>query len=344
MFTVVKKLGGEDDSDATPGYSPESGYSPFQSYSELGPQEEPSERDNPFVRRIHCWLDTLTLCEQLPTRPPPSVKVTSWDAHVMYDFIRNRERSLLEKPAVEFLNQDAIDVALDLLATGKSQRPLVLNLADDSWAGGCVGQGSGAQEESLFRRTNYHQTLAQVPALYPIKDNEAVYSPEVTVLKSSESDGWQLYPAEQRPVLAFVACPGLRYPELVDEADFLSMEHGCGIHAYSEERRRSSEAYEPRLKEEDVTILKEKIGIILQIAKQYKHDAIVLGALGCGAWRNPPKHVAEIFKSVLEAYEGMTPYRVVFAILSTPDDTYIVRRRMDGRKSTCDVFEDVFRE
>lgn len=317
MFTVVKKLGGDDDSDAIPGYSP------FQSYSELGPQEEPSERDNPFVRRIHCWLDTLTLCEQLPTRPPPSVKVTTWDSHVMYDFIRNRERSPSEMPAVEFLNQDAIDVALDLLATGKSQRPLVLNLADDSWAGGCVGQGSGAQEESLFRRTNYHQTLAQDPALYPIKDDEAVYSPEVTVLKSSESDGWQLYPVDQRPVLAFVACPGLRYPELVDEADFLSTE--------------------PRLKEEDVTILKEKIGIILQIARQYKHDAIVLGALGCGAWRNPPKHVAEIFKSVLEAYEGMVPYRVVFAILSTPDDAYIVRQRMDGRKSTCDVFQDVFR-
>lgn len=337
MFTVIKKLGDEDNSDATPGYSP------FLSESELGPSET---SDNPFVRRIDCWLDTLALCEQLPTKPPPSVKVTTWNAHVMYDFIKNRERrkenislrgnleSSLEQwspskmPAVEFLNQDAIDVALDLLSTGKAQRPLVLNLADDSWPGGCVAQGSGAQEESLFRRSNYHQTLNQDPAFYPIKDDEAVYSPEVTILKSSEEDGWELYPVDQRPVLAFVACPGLRYPELVDDqrnaSDFLST------------------AYEPRLKKEDVTILKEKIGIILQTARQYKHDAIVLGALGCGAWRNPPKHVAEIFKSVLEAYEGMVPYRVVFAILSTPDDNNIVRRRMDGRKTTCDVFQDVF--
>jgi uncharacterized protein (TIGR02452 family) len=308
MFTVVKLGEYTSASDFTCNYSP---------YSESSPSER---SDNPFVRRINCWLDTLALCEQLPIKPPASVKAKSWDTHVMYDFIKNRERRKENEPAIEFLNKDAIDVALDLLATGKSQRPLVLNLADDSWPGGCVAQGSGAQEESLFRRSNYHQTLISDHTLYPIKDEEAVYSPEVIIVKSSEEDGWELYPVDQRPVLAFVACPGLRYPELVDDEDD-----------------------EPRLKEEDVTRLKEKIGVILQIARQYKHDAIVLGALGCGAWRNPPKHVAEIFKSVLDTYEGMTPYRVIFAILSTPDDNNIVRQRMSGRKSTCDIFQHVFK-
>jgi hypothetical protein len=259
---------------------------------------------------------------------------------------------------VDFLNQDAIDVALDLLSTGKAHRPLVLNLADDIFAGGCVNQGSGAQEESLFRRTNYYQTLVnnsqsaqgtvhsdnlvvlgllrsrrslcegykerqpsdQTDALYPIENGEAVYSPEVTILKSSEETGWQLYPVDQRPVLAFVACPGLKYPEwIVDE--------------YGEHRLTS----------EDVQILKDKIAVIIQVAAQYKHDAIVLGALGCGAWRNPIKHVAEIFKSVLDAYEGLVPY-VVFAILSTSDEHYnIVRSRENhSKKSTCEIFQEVF--
>ena len=284
---------------------------------------------NPFVRRIDCWLDTRRLCEELyneGTRPPPSVKVTDWDSHRMHEFIKQRTwrqqngQWSPREPTVDFLNQDAIDVALDLVSTGKSLRPLVLNLADDIFAGGCVNQGSGAQEESLFRRSNYYQTLVQDDALYPIENGEAVYSPEVTILKSSEETGWQLYPVDQRPVLAFVACPGLKYPEwIVDE--------------YGEHRLTS----------EDVQILKEKIGVIIQVAVQYKHDAIVLGALGCGAWRNPIKHVAEIFKSVLDAYEGLVPY-VVFAILSTTDEHYnIVRsREKNSKKSTCEIFQDVF--
>ena len=54
-----------------------------------------------------------------------------------------------------------------------------------------------------------------------------------------------------------------------------------------------------RLKPEDCERLKIKVRLILQIAIQKGHDAVVLGALGCGAWRNPPQHVAEIFQEVL---------------------------------------------
>ena len=315
-----------------------------QASSPVGSYSSDSDKGNPFVRRIDCWQDTRRLCEELPLRPPPSIKVTDWDTYRMHEFVKQIERrkqnvshwgnlskstrhsdfSLDQwsprEPTVDFLNQDAIDVALDLLSTGKALRPLVLNLADDLFAGGCVNQGSGAQEESLFRRTNYFQTLEQDDALYPIEDGEAVYSPEVTILKSSEETGWQLYPVDQRPVLAFVACPGLKYPE------WIVGENG-----------------EYQLTSEDVQILKEKIGVIIQVAVQYKHDAIVMGALGCGAWRNPIKHVAEIFKSVLDAYEGLVPY-VVFAILSTTDDHYnIVRSRENhSKKSTCEIFQDVF--
>lgn len=311
MFTV-KKLGAEDNS---------TDYSPYLPDPVL-------ETNNPFVLRIKCWNDTEALCEQLAYRPPPSVKVVS-EVRMLYEMVQRRNQMKMNgqwSPVtqVDFLNQDAIDVALDLLATKRALRPLVLNLSDDCWAGGCVEQGSGAQEESLFRRTNYHQTLVQDPALYPILDGEAVYSPEVTILKSSEESGWQLYPVDQRPVLAFVACPAIKYPELVED------EYGGSS--------------EPRLKEEDVSRLKVKIGVIIETAARYRHDAIVLGAMGCGAWRNPAKHVAEIFKSVLDTYEGMVPY-VVFAILSTSDDKYIVRQRNregTGRISTCEIFEDVF--
>lgn len=269
---------------------------------------------NPFVDRIDCWHDTRAICEKMQL-PHPSVKV-------FYDPTwRNMAKRRMSM--VQFVNKDAIDLALELMETN-GPRPLVLNLSDDCFAGGCVNQGSGAQEESLFRRTNYFQTLTD--EFYPIEEDEAVYSPEVTVIKTSEATGWQLIPEVNRPILSFVACPGLKYPELEGESDFSDTKIDK----------------EPRLLEEDVEILKRKIALVIQTAVQYKHDTIIFGAMGCGAWRNPPKHVAEIFKYVLDSYDGVV-LNYIFAILSVKDDNYIVRRRQDHQKPTCDVFKEVFR-
>jgi uncharacterized protein (TIGR02452 family) len=57
-----------------------------------------------------------------------------------------------------------------------------------------------------------------------------------------------------------------------------------------------------------------KLRLIFQIAQSEGHDALVLSALGCGAFRNPPSHMAELFKQVLD--EGWRrAFRVVrFAI------------------------------
>jgi len=40
----------------------------------------------------------------------------------------------------------------------------------------------------------------------------------------------------------------------------------------------------------------------------------VLGAFGCGAFANPPKHVAEIFRKVIKEFDGYFA-EIVFAIL-----------------------------
>jgi len=41
------------------------------------------------------------------------------------------------------------------------------------------------------------------------------------------------------------------------------------------------------------------IRLIFQIAKEKGITHLVLGALGCGAYRNPPAKVAQIFKQVI---------------------------------------------
>lgn len=61
---------------------------------------------------------------------------------------------------------------------------------------------------------------------------------------------------------------------------------------------------------------KRKIRCMLATGLLYGHDSLVLSALGCGAFRNPPLHVAELFKEVLSEEEFVNRYKhISFAIL-----------------------------
>ena len=216
-----------------------------------------------FNRRISVWRDTEATA---PHHQGKSVKFT-------------HERGFAMPPRfprtdVRVVDIDSIDAALQL-AQSSGRRPLVLNLADDCFPGGCVSTGSGAQEESLFRRTSLCRTLTM--HFYPIRDDEAVYSPCVVVMKASEAQGFARL-AEPLPTLDFVACPAIRHPQLAEGGD--------------------------TLRDEDVTRLEIKVETVLQVAYKKGHGALVIGAMGCGAWRNPPSHVAQIMRRVIERYPG----------------------------------------
>jgi hypothetical protein len=273
-----------------------------------------ARRLNIFEKRIHCWHDTLNRSNQSEP-PPPSVKTTH---AANAEFPRK-----FPKTNVAFFDMDAIDCCLV-----HSPNALVLNLADDLFPGGDVKGGAGAQEEALFRRTNYYQTLRQ--ELYPIRYGEAVYSPSVSVFKTSEQTGWAVdaaalklcentgrtvFDTEKVPHVSFVACPGIKYPDTV-------VVNG-----------------EVQLNPADVAHLKLQIQTIIQTAIRYNHETIVFGALGCGAWRCPSKHVAQIFKEVLPAYDG-TVLNWYFAILNTSDEN--CRKSRNNGRATIEVFRDVF--
>lgn len=235
-----------------------------------------------FAKRVRVWQETLQLIDRLPL-PPPATK---------YKYSREVQPLKLYKNCVVTVwNADTIFVGTELLRYGS--RPVLLNLGDDKVPGGCVESGSGAQEESLCRCTNYIKSLDT--SFYPLDPDEGIYSPCVTVLRASEEHGWAWLSKPYQ--IDFVCVPGLYFPRV---------ENG-------------------RLTEADVRKLKTKINLILQIACTHNHDSVVLGALGCGAWANPPEHVAEIFKEVLQEWDGC--FRVViFAILDTTGDNYIGRR------------------
>ena len=175
------------------------------------------------------------------------------------------------------LRRDSTDAGLALARAGL--RPLVLNMADVRRPGGCVAAGGGMQEESLFRRSNYHRSLA--PAFYPINADEAVYSPGVLVFRAGEEAGFARAEPE---ALAFVACPGVSMPA------------------------------RDRLGDADAEALARKVRLILRVAREHGHDALVLGALGCGAFGCPAAHVARVFRAEIAACAHAFA-RVEFAVL-----------------------------
>jgi uncharacterized protein (TIGR02452 family) len=72
----------------------------------------------------------------------------------------------------------------------------------------------------------------------------------------------------------------------------------------------------------DRDLMAEKMRIILRTAIRNQHRQIVLGALGCGAFQNPPVEVAMLWKKVLTEPEfgGGWWEDVVFAVLSGNND------------------------
>ena len=62
-----------------------------------------------------------------------------------------------------------------------------------------------------------------------------------------------------------------------------------------------------------------RVKAVLNAAAMSGHTNLVLGAWGCGAFGNPPTHVARIFKEELESYQGVFA-AVVFAIIDPVND------------------------
>jgi uncharacterized protein (TIGR02452 family) len=246
-----------------------------------------------FQKRIDCYRDTTKLAKLYYPISTPSIKYI-FDETFTFQPKYNTE--------IMVVNIDTIDAAIKFIE--KKYSPLVLNLADDVMPGGCVEMGSGAQEESLFRRSNYFLSLQYNNQYYPIRFNEAIYSPKITVFKDNEANGWQLY--SKPVVMDFIACPGLKYPKT--EMQTLTQSDGDG----------DSNGIK-RLCAGDIEILKNKIRLIFQIGYKNNHNVLILGALGCGAWRSPPEHVAEIFNEVCKEYNGMFRY-VIFAVLRGSGD------------------------
>jgi uncharacterized protein (TIGR02452 family) len=235
---------------------------------------------NIYYDRIKTFKDTVEYTEKYFNTCEKSIK------HSNISNINYEKCNTFEETDITVLNEDTIDVYLKYI----NYSPVLLNLADPSIPGGCVNTGASAQEENIFRRTNYYKTLEM--KFYPLLNNELVYSPSVKLFKTSEETGYKLI---KKPVnISIIACPSVRHPELI--SDFSDFKH------------RSDKLLQYR-----------KICMIFKTAIIHNHNVIILSALGCGAFKCPSEIVAKLFKKAINKYKKYFK-SIVFAIKQPVDN------------------------
>ena len=182
----------------------------------------------------------------------------------------------------------------------------VLNFASAVNPCGGVTIGAKAQEECLCRSSNLAPCLKQqylmkeyyMPhriAQDPMCSDKLIYTEGVTVFKD-DSEVPQLMPEDEWFNVDVITCaaPNISHIENVDE-DELS------------------------------NVFISRIKAILNAAIKNNTEVIILGAFGCGAFKNPPQLVAEVFKKVLVDEEYKNYFEeVVFAIKKSSDDNFAI--------------------
>ena len=242
------------------------------------------------VPLIRVYQHTLKYCENDRFPRIPSTKYNYLDVEFSDDKFLEKYVSLAVPPKIMVENIDSFEMAIKIYgSTNNDINPLVLNLASDYKPGGGVGSGAKAQEEDLFRKSNYACVLDK--GMYPLKTEEVVYSPSVFIIKDNVYDLLKV-PVE----VSCLAVAALRNPKIT-----------------------TSNGQEKYFRQIDAEVMQNKIDMIFKVALRHGNLDLVLGALGCGAFHNPPDDVANMFRKSIEKY-GKYFRTIGFAILSKKDN------------------------
>ncbi|MGN1282181.1 MAG: TIGR02452 family protein, partial [Succinivibrio sp.] len=185
------------------------------------------------------------------------------------------------------------EAARDALRANASHKVAVVNFANSFCPGGGVRSGCRAQEESLCRISTLYPVIHDNSILeekYYIPNRKKnsvlatdalIYSTGITVFKS-DTDLPEILPESQwyDVDVITIAAPDLRYmyqPVNVEFRPFIE----------------SAQLYAMHLK---------RAVHLLSVAASYGVDYLVLGAFGCGAFRNDPKVVAKAYAQALDLF------------------------------------------
>lgn len=222
--------------------------------------------------------------------------VTPQDSYQLSQMVKpNGENETI----IEVVNTTTLKAVQTLLEEG-FENIAALNFASAKNPGGGFLNGSNAQEENLARNTALYESLTSKMEMYEhnrklntcLYSDYMIYSPNVVVFRDDNGN-------------------------LLDKPYQVSIISSPAVNAGVVRTK------EPMANKNRINLVMEKrMEKILSLGIIENHDAIVLGAFGCGVFKNNPDFVARTFKKLLLNNPKIKNQykKVVFAVLDTSQD------------------------
>lgn len=298
-----KSWGGDDYNPKSRGQHRDSHYTPKGGGKGRGGKREYRERDDFREENKQKYWDTLRYASD-PTEPDYSGKTLLLTTEFLENAVTD-VKPRFENMTVEVVNDKTMTVAKAQLDDGVTtqEKMMVLNMASKYKPGGGVKSGSHAQEEHEFGiKTNMMLKLSDALYEHEIQHDWVILQRDITCMKDENLD---LLPPDEMFTFPMLACAAVKI-HYNDIGKHLTYDKD-GYSVYRNNTFRK--------------LMDGKIHNIFMTAYHYGYDTLVLGALGCGAYNNPPKEVTAIFLKYLEKYRNCFK-KVVFAIYSRSDDNF----------------------
>ena len=260
-------------------------------------------------KNVQIFQDTMDLINTDPAlreSTETAKKNTFLYAHNPEIIQRTRPSAHAAKKSVT--KERTIECALRL-SKETSGRTAALNFASPKHPGGGVANGASAQEEAICRITNLYPCLCAMRdknIFYDTKQkspytDKVLYSRDITVIKSDEDE-----------------------PVLLAENERIKIDIvTCAAPNQSGQKIPENELYK---------IIEKRIMGVLDACIENGAVNIVLGAWGCGAFRNPPQVVINAMMSAIAHNYNFAFDNIVFAVFARKHE-----------QINYEVFEETFR-
>ncbi|RMZ37089.1 hypothetical protein AFCA_008083 [Aspergillus flavus] len=275
-------------------------------YDDTRATEATHHRD--VLRRIA--KETLKVIPDITKQLSPSINVYHSTKLSCEDLPRLQPRycpAFPERASIRVLNEDTLNAAIQIsqfMRTGGTNphlhdpRPLIINFASYKKPGGGWLNGAVAQKEAICHRSSLAVSLDESD--YPLALDEAIYTPYIVVLRSDMASGYRLLfphtPAKDLPLFSTITLAAIYRPRV--QTFDVKDNHGGDSRSRPQWRKKQVFALD---RHRNTT--KDKMRLALRIVAIHRHRLLVLGALGCGVYGNPPEDVAHCWLEVLKEDE-----------------------------------------
>ncbi|WP_431611295.1 TIGR02452 family protein [Chryseobacterium sp. 'Rf worker isolate 10'] len=198
---------------------------------------------------------------------------------------------------IETWKCSSLKAILRLAEEENQEKIMCLNFASAKNPGGGFINGAEAQEESLARTSGLYESLLQAWDYYTIHramescfyTDTMIYSPKVPVFRKDKGE------LLSKPVLCnFITSPAVN----------------AGV----------VKRQEPERAHEILDAMDLRMDKMLSLALQQGNEVLILGAWGCGVFKNDPKEIAGLFRKYIQGKYKNKFKRVVFAVLTKKEE------------------------